>query len=325
MSRREWTSRAFGLRVAGAFDAPGLPPLTAPGDEPRTTVELVDRDAIEALVPAAPVERLLEERFPGDAAPARSIDRLPGIGYRLHARHFGIALVSEDGAQVRCAPPDDDPWSWQRFLVGRILPWAAVLRGREVFHAAAVSVGGRAIALVGSSGVGKSSLTARLVLAGAGFLGDDVLAIDGDDAVPRAHPGAGLVSVRDAERDVLGDDLLRLGRVLGASGGKSYVAVARDDEPRPLQAMYFLRATPGDEPAVAPLEHPDWRLLVGNTFVEGVRTPGRLRRQFELCAELAASVPLFRVDASRGAGAAGVAERLLEHASGALPAPAPAR
>src|SRR5436190_998507 len=155
---------------------------------------------LDARWSAAVATRISEERFDAEPAPARSIDHVAGVGYRLYARHFGLALVSEDGALVLCAPPDDEPWSWQRFLVGRVLPWAAVLRGREVFHAAAVTIDGRAVALVGQSGVGKSSLAAHLVLEGAGFLTDDVLAVDRDAGTLRAHPGAGILCVRPAER-----------------------------------------------------------------------------------------------------------------------------
>src|SRR3712207_7852895 len=49
-----------------------------------------------------------------------------------------------------CSPPGVAPWRWQRFLVGRILPWAAVLCGLEALHASAVVLDGRAIAFVRS-------------------------------------------------------------------------------------------------------------------------------------------------------------------------------
>src|SRR5688500_15662333 len=147
-SPREWRSRAFGIEIAGDFPAPGLPPVAAPAGDPPTRVRLAEEAVLAARWPDGPAERLLEERLGDDAAePARFIDHRAGDGYRLFARHFGLALIAEDGAEVWCAPPADDPWSWQRFLVGRVLPWAAVLRGREVFHAGAVEVAGGAVAL----------------------------------------------------------------------------------------------------------------------------------------------------------------------------------
>jgi hypothetical protein len=311
---RAWRSHAFGLEIEGGFEAPGLPPATGAPYGPRTRVEIVGAASIDDGWPAAAATRLVEEHFDDSPEPARSIDHAPGAGYRLYARHFGLAHVSEDGAHVRCAPPEDEPWSWQRFLVGRILPLAAVLRGREVFHAAGVVVDGRAIALLAETGVGKTSTTAHLVLEGAGFLTDDVLAIDRHEGGFRAHPGASILCVRPTEREAMGPERWsRLGRLLGDSV-KLYVEVAREQEPSPLAAMYFL--VPRSQGAVIErIERPDFQRLVGATFISSVRTPQRLRAQFELCAELAPAVPMFRVGAARDVGAAAVARLILDHAS----------
>ena len=94
---------------------------------------------------------------------------------------------------MACAPPDDEPWSWQRFLVGRILPWAAVLRGHEAFHASAVAVRGRAAAFVGATGAGKTSLAVQLVARGADFVTDDVLSLSREGDEIRAHAGAAIL------------------------------------------------------------------------------------------------------------------------------------
>ncbi len=291
-----WRSRAFGLEIEGDFEAPGLPPVDDPGD-PDTRMKLV------ADVPelAQNAERLLTEHFDGGDA-ARSIDHEPGVGYRLYARHFGLAFVTEDGAEVRCAPPQDHPWSWQRFLVGRVLPWAAVLRGRELLHASAVTVRGRAVALIGATGAGKTSLAARLVLGGARLLTDDALAVDDE---LRGHPGPGLICLRASE-----PELLRVGTVLGVSG-KAYVAVEREPHPVPLAALLFLTRDGG----AARIEREELspRLLLGSTFIESLRTPERLRRHLELCGRLAAEVPTYSFSIGPGsADAAAVALEFLE-------------
>src|SRR3954453_11560833 len=169
--------RAFGLEIDAGFEAPGLSPAAGSRSGRPVRLDLAAAEEIDRDWPTHGVERVLEERF-DDGPPARTIDVHPEAGYRLYARHFGLARISPTGDEVLCAPPDDEPWSWQRFLVGRVLPWAAVLRGREVLHASARPPARRALAVVGPTGPGKTSLAIELVRGGAGFLTDDVLALE---------------------------------------------------------------------------------------------------------------------------------------------------
>jgi hypothetical protein len=310
-----WRSRAFGLELEGSFDAPGLPPVAGGLRDRLTRVELVPTEQIDAVWPGEGTARLLEERAGGSTA-ERTIDHHATAGYRLYARGFGLALVSGDGELVRCAPPGDAAWRWQRFLIGRVLPWAALLRGFEVFHASAVELDGRAVALIGPSGVGKTSLAVQLVLGGARFMTDDVLALDrGIDGPLRAHPGASIASLRAAERDGVADrNLSRLGSFLGHDD-KTYMALARAPVALPLGAVYFItRGDEADADAIEPLPAPDPRVLLASTFVLSVRTPERLRNLLNTCADIACSVPAFRVRVQSGVGADALAQELHAHA-----------
>src|SRR3954451_20899910 len=214
--------RAFGLEIDTGFDAPGLTPADGPPRGRPVRLDLAASEEIDKDWPAHGVQRVLEEHF-DDGPPARTIDVHPDAGYRLYARHFGLARIGPTGDEVLCAPPDDEPWSWQRFLVGRVLPWAAVLRGYEALHASAVGWAGRAVGFVGETGMGKTSVAVQLVARGMQYMTDDVLALERGDGAIRAHPGAGIASVRDAERDSIPEHSWdRLGTVLGHSG-KTYL------------------------------------------------------------------------------------------------------
>jgi hypothetical protein len=313
-----WRSRAFGLELEGSFPAAGLPPLEGPGGGPLTRLELASAEAIDAAWPLEGATRVLEERF-GGRTPSRTIDQHDAAGYRLYARHFGLALIAPDGRRVLCAPPGVAPWRWQRFLVGRVLPWAAILSGLEAFHASAVELDGRAAAFVGPSGAGKTSLAIRLVLGGAGFLTDDVLAIDrGPDGALRAHPGASVASLRADERAaMLPDQWRRLGTVLGHSD-KTYVALARAPAAVPLGVVYFLTQDDRCGGVIERLPAPDPRVLLSSTFVLSMRTPGRLRNLLDICAEVARSVPAFRVRIGPASESAVLAEALNTHARRAV-------
>jgi hypothetical protein len=306
-------TRAFGLEIESSFEAPGLPPATGPAQGPHVRMDLVSAEAIDADWPATDATRVLEEHF-GEGPPARTIDSHPEAGYRLYARHFGLARISPSGDRVTCAPPNDEPWSWQRFLVGRILPWAAVLRGHEAFHASAVAVRGRAVAFVGETGAGKTSLAVQLVARGADFLTDDVLALSrGGDHEVLAHAGAAIASVRPAERDAMPRDRwAALGHVLGESG-KTYVALPRADGRLPLGALYFLTRGATSEPETVPVLHP--RLLLASTFVLGVQTRERLHTQLDVCAAIAHGVPAFRLPVAPGVSADELAQIVQSHLS----------
>jgi hypothetical protein len=305
-----WRARAFGLEIDASFEAPGLPPASGPRAGPRTRLDLAPAREIERDWPASGTDRVLEEHF-DDGPPARTIDVHPRRGYRLYARHFGLARISPTGARVVCAPPDDEPWSWQRFLVGRILPWAAVLRGLEAFHASAVGFRGKAVAFVGETGAGKTSVAIRLLARGMEFFTDDVLALDRSAGTVRAHPGAGIASVRPSDRaSIPGATWSGLGTVLGHSG-KTYVEVPRAERPLPLGAVYFLGT--GEERPVEPIGQRDPRQLLASTFVLGVQTPARLLNQLDVCAAIAREVPMYRLTIAPGIGADRLAESVHDH------------
>lgn len=307
-------THAFGIGIDSTFQAPGLPAGSA--RLPRTRLELTTPEAIAADWQDEGAERLEQESFSTRRSrPDRTIDRSREGDYLLYARHFGTALVSSAGDRVLCAPPAVAAWRWQRFLVGRVLPWAALLRGRELLHASAVRIGDRAVAILADTGHGKTSIAARLMLRGGGFITDDVLALSGsgDDIV--AHPGPAIVALRPAEREALEpSERRRLGKVLGRSG-KTYMAVERESAPLPLGALYFLQGpAPSDRPRFEPGIDP--RRLLGSTFIAGVDSEKRLVSLLDLCARLEAAVPIWRVPVDYDAGAGPLADAIWDHATG---------
>ena len=84
------------------------------------------------------------------------IDAHPRRGYRICGEDQGCYLLSAPGDALRCAIGTCPAQNWQRFLVGQVLPFAALVAGLEIFHASAVVLGGRALAFTGESGAGKT-------------------------------------------------------------------------------------------------------------------------------------------------------------------------
>ncbi|NIM27202.1 MAG: hypothetical protein GTO67_14755 [Gammaproteobacteria bacterium] len=75
------------------------------------------------------------------------------------------------------------------YLLGPVLAFALRLRGVTCLHASAVVVDAGVVALVGPSGVGKSTTVAAFAERGFAVLCDDTLALEERESDVIAHPG----------------------------------------------------------------------------------------------------------------------------------------
>lgn len=312
----QFIGRAFGLDLEASFALPGVQPANESSSPRRATVELLSAHLLDRSWPFGDSVSLMHRLYEETQRPALTIDHHADLGYRIFAPRYGRHIVSSDGRRIRSALPRVQPWRWQRLLFAQVIPLAAALQGYELFHASAVALGDLAIGFVASSGTGKTSVAVNLVGRGASFVTDDVLALEQSDGTVLAHPGGGMISVSGAELDALPtSQRASVGTVIGQSD-KLHVAARLVEGPLPLAALYFLsrngRQT-GDL-AVEALSRPDPRLLLTSRFISYVETDAQLLNHLDLCARIAASVPIFevRVPGSRTAG--DVAEAIEKHA-----------
>lgn len=300
-------AEAFGVRLVfrDDLDLRGLSPPIADGAVAATVV----RHDLAGLPAAWSAARYTRTREVLDGKQLLlSVDYDADRGYLIHVTGFGAALISPDGLDVSCAPePGTD--DWQSMLVGQVLPLVATVRGLEVFHAAGIVRRGSAYMLCAAQGVGKTSLAAHLVAAGANLLSDDVVALD-DELV--AHPGAAVLYVRDPELQHLGPGPVPGLRRVGTARSRAVFAVEHPGTAHPLGGIYFLERAGGGQ-AIERVPQPSPITLLGSTFNLSVRTPARLAHHLELCGRLAEGVPMFRVRITPGHGAADLARALTEH------------
>ena len=126
-----------------------------------------------------------------------------GAGYRL--RFYGTAdfVVDSGLSGVVIHAVDGVPQDTLGVLVsGTLLSFLLALRGEPVLHASAVDVGGTAVAFVGSSGMGKSTMATLLCAAGAQLITDDVLRVDLSRPRPRCYLGATALRLRKSAEDL---------------------------------------------------------------------------------------------------------------------------
>jgi hypothetical protein len=312
-----WSGRAFGLSLAGDLSLEGV--VTSKHERrPDTRLRRVPRSTVDRLWRDAHPSTLLERRLV-DGRVGLSVQRDPDVGFRVWAPRHGCYLVAPDGSDVAAAPPAGAAWRWERLMLAQVLPLAAALRGLEILHASAVEIAGHAVAFLGGSGVGKTTLAARIVARGARLVTDDVLAVDVANEAVRAHRGGAVARIDPRElRTMTGDERRGLGPVR-ARAEKWHVTPALASDELPLGLTYHLVRRPEvDDVEIVWVRPYDPALLLGSAFLSYLVGPERLRRQLDVCAAIADTTPLYQVQIGQGSTSADVSEAVLAHASSAL-------
>ena len=308
---------AFGIDVRSSFRIPELPLRGGREDFPETRLELADARRLKNEWPAREARKVVERTFP-DGSPMLVVERHER-GFHIWAPRYGRHVLAPDGSHVRSAVPRIAAWRWERLLFAQVLPLAAALAGRELFHASAVSLGGGAIAFIGRSGAGKSSVAAHLVARGASLVTDDVLALSVEQRGDRirAYPGTRLAGIDTKELAAMtADGRARLGAIIGRSD-KAHFAVPVVDSPLPLLAVYFLRRNEGLDIDIGPSETLASHLL-GSSFLSYLDSPNYLVGHLEVCALIAETVPTYVATTPPTAGAKEVAAAVETHALAVL-------
>lgn len=114
-------------------------------------------------------------------------------GDRILLRYPGLCDFAGDAGltEVTAHPHTGiDPELAAVLAAGTLLAVHLVLHERLVLHASAVRRNGHAVAFVGASGMGKSTLAAALCGIGWDLVADDVLRVDLSTDGARVHPGS---------------------------------------------------------------------------------------------------------------------------------------
>ena len=311
-----WSAYGFGLRVSGDLI---LSSLATEADEPpdrSVLTRTATRAELDRTWRREMAERLVEHRLVGGRI-GMSVDRSSDGSFRIWAPRHGLYVVAPDGSSIAGAPPFGPAWRWERLVLAQALPLAAALQGLELLHASAIASDGRAYAITGPSGTGKTSTALHALRGGAKLVTDDVLAIELRDGIPTVFPGSAVARVDAAQmRAIPPAERRRLGTVV-ARGEKHHLAVAGARGPLALGGVYHLvRPVPkAGEISISTDEPPDPLSLLGNAFLTYLQNPERLRRQFEVCAAIIDKVPVRRVEVPPGAEADEVAQAVLEDAA----------
>lgn len=188
--------------------------------------------------------------------------------------------------------PDAPPALLRLYVQGMLLAMILHQRGMCVLHASVVEVDGKAIAMMGHVGAGKSSVAGALYAAGHRVLSDDNAAIQVSDGPPSVTPAYPFVKLFPAIASMLGFHNGAL-RQLHTSQSKMAGSVRNgfSAAPSPLSRIYILGRD--HEPTVKRLTTLEATVeLIRNAVPTRWGHPGNAG-QLQLCGAVARQVPVF--------------------------------
>lgn len=239
--------------VASHVPLPVLPMATA--DD--TTKADITLEAAPAQTSLEPVTDWLHHWPAHDGTTTLSL-ATHGNGYRLRFPGLCDFLIDTDAVRIQIqAMQALNPNTLEHLIVDQLLPRVLSHRGELVAHASVMRIDGRAIAFLGHSGWGKSTLASLLHSAGYRLLSDDcalLIATTGSvNAVP-TYPSLRLFN--DSIGHTLGDGAFT--SPVAAYSPKQRLTLGTPEPENnlcPLRAIYLLNdpANPSDHHHITPL------------------------------------------------------------------------
>jgi hypothetical protein len=325
------TYRTYGLLLESDLPVTGLHPVLsdAPGLSADISLHFADVPPWTAqalLLPVTAVRVRPSNMIPGDGtftvsefADRRFFLLTYADGTRFLMDHAATRIWGEPGPSLSF----DDLCV---YLLGPVMGFALRQRGTVTLHASSLSFQGRALALVGEAGAGKSTTAAALALRGWPVLGEDVCALaesaTGYQVLP-AYPRVCLwpdsVDFLFSSREAL--PLMVPGwekRFLSLDGASAQFA----DSPAPLSAIFLIAGRSAEEraPYLESISQREALLqLVKNTYMNWYLNRRQRAEEFEVLTRLVSSIECCRLtpgsDPARLPALAELVERHVLHLS----------
>jgi len=202
-------------------------------------------------------------------------------------------LISESSTKVQCfAVPDLPLDTVCHLLLDQILPYVLASQGKLVLHASAVESQWGAIAFAGSTGEGKSTLSASLNRYGNPLIADDCLVLkeEDDDEIYAVPSYAGFRLWADTIAMLYSEETYKLSRVAHYTDKARLNLMTNQlpfsKKPVPLRRIYVLNRQPekmdGSDVSIRALSSSDaLTKLLSCVYCLDNRNKQWLRKQFD--------------------------------------------
>jgi hypothetical protein len=235
---------------------------------------------------------------------------------------LGMVLV-QGGREIILDPdPDIDEAMIRTFLLGAVICVLLRQRGLFVLHASSVVINGSAVAFMGESGWGKSTLAECFHAHGYSILTDDVLAIQVDSQQSLVIPGFPQIKLWPDAAASFG----HTGDSLPLLNSQTIKRVHRLQEgfsqkPVPISRIYVLAG--GTHPEIVPLEPKQsfGELVKHSREMQALTAPEFLKNHFMQCTTLVKQVPILSLRRQRSLAALPDLIKLVENDLAENPSP----
>jgi hypothetical protein len=250
-----------------------------------------------------------------DRAAAVSAVCFPGVAeFRWHDSTSVLTARVSDGAA---------PHTVRHLLLDQVLPRVMAHGGHTVLHGSCILTERGAVAFVGRSGRGKSTISAALSMFGCKFLSDDGVAVSfGKSSVKACATYPSLRLMPDSVMQIVGSKLKTTAMADYSNKRRVHAEFcSAATMSYPLRAIYALDGCGslrisqlrGREACAA---------ILGNAFLLDVKDPQRAARQLQSAGQILGKVPIFSLRYPRQfSELPQVCKALVEHWS-SLPEPA---
>jgi hypothetical protein len=163
----------------------------------------------------------------------------------IHLRWPGLFefVIDAKGAEIRARQIGRSSLeSFHTYLLGQVVSFALLKQGIEQLHATVVTFNGRALALTGDCGRGKSTLAAALLKRGGKLLVDDMLVLKQDGRKLLAMPGPPRLKLLPDSAKRVGMKTSHALRMNPLVEKKIFAVGNAQPDPVPLDRMYVLTA-----------------------------------------------------------------------------------
>jgi hypothetical protein len=302
------TFSVYGLRLAADRAIPGLIP-NAGDARPDVEVQLTCRQTGDGdAFPDAPGPAARRDAGHYGRPEAIALSWNGEAGYRIFYEDGTLFLIDRCGSRIRASWPETLTLEDAAvYLLGPVLAFVLRLRGMTCLHASAFVVDGGAVALMGPSGVGKSTTAAAFSGRGFPVLCDDTLTIEERQRDVMVHPGYPRLRLWPESTDILAHAGQTLPR-LTPNWEKRYLELRGRDflyagEPMPLRAIYLLEGR-GDHRAASRVEPASASSallsLLANLRSDFFPDKESHRREFETIGRVSERIPVRRVVPGEG-------------------------